>query len=114
MIGQSTVNALNGAMGRLSSMTAATCVLIFVVVALAGLTGILVIVVIHCFQWHSVILIVKRKIPLYESCTIIIVTVLAVLFNLAIGVGVGMLWECVCRAWISSSRIRVMDAPAGD
>lgn len=117
MIGQSTVNALNGAKGRLSSITADFSVLFFVVLAspcievmpLAGLAGILVIVVIHCFQWHSLVLIFKRKIPLYESVTIILVTVLAVMFNLAIGVGVGVIWESLCRIWLSSSKLHVMD-----
>jgi len=116
MIGQSTVNVLNGARGRLSSISAAVFVIIFVVVAspfieivpTAGLAGILFIVVIHCFQWNSLVLILRRRIPIYESITIIGVTFLAVRFNLAIGVGVGLIWESLCRAWIASSTAMVL------
>merc|ERR1719401_3353372 len=121
MIGQSTVNVLNGAKGRVSSITAACCVMLFVIVAsgfieivpMAGLAGILFIVVIHCFQWKSLVLILKRQIPMYEAVTIIAVTVLAVMFNLAVGVGVGVLWECSCRAWMGN-KPRVVVANKAD
>lgn len=115
MIGQSTINVLNGAQGRLSAITDATFLMIYVVslspfiesVPTAGLAGVLFIVVIHTFNWPSIAIILRRALPLYMCATIIIVTVLSVLTNLALGIGVGILWECVFYVWNEGDELNV-------
>lgn len=122
MIGQSTINVLNGAQGRLSAVTDATFLMLYIVllsdvieaVPTAGLAGILFIVVIHTFNWPSVAIIIRRALPLYMCATIIIVTVLSVLSNLAVGVGAGILWECVHYVWQQKDTLDVEKSVAGD
>jgi len=115
MIGQSMINVLNGAQGRLSAVTDACFLLVYIVslsafieaIPTAGLAGILFIVVIHTFNWPSLAIIARRALPLYMCATIVIVTVLSVLTNLAIGIGVGILWECVWYAWREGEELTV-------
>lgn len=115
MIGQSTINVMNGAKGRLSAFTAAASLLFHIVVLsgfieivpTAALAGILFIVVIHTFSWVSISIIVRRALPLYMIVTIIIVTVLSVLTNLAIGIAIGIMWESLCFVWRESFLLEV-------
>eukprot|EP00928_Gymnodinium_smaydae_P032559 TRINITY_DN23545_c0_g1_i1.p1 TRINITY_DN23545_c0_g1~~TRINITY_DN23545_c0_g1_i1.p1 ORF type:complete len:680 (+),score=108.10 TRINITY_DN23545_c0_g1_i1:54-2093(+) len=115
MIGQSMINVLNGAQGRLSAVTDASFLMIYIValspfieaVPTAGLAGILFVVVIHTFNWPSLSIIIRRALPAYMCATIVIVTVLSVLTNLAIGIGVGVLWECVWYTWMQKDVVKV-------
>lgn len=115
MIGQSTINVLNGAKGRLSAITDACFLMIYIVylsnfiesVPTAGLAGVLFIVVIHTFNWPSIAIILRRALPLYMCATIVIVTVLSVVTNLAVGIGVGILWECVFYVWHEGAELNV-------
>jgi SulP family sulfate permease len=115
MIGQSMINVNTGARGRMSSIVAGISVLAFVLVAyrfievipLAALTGILFVVVVKTFKWSSVRDIVLRRIPIVDSITIILVTVLSVVQNLAIGVGVGILWQALAKSWTDAKHFEV-------
>eukprot|EP00401_Gymnodinium_catenatum_P074692 CAMPEP_0117470600 /NCGR_PEP_ID=MMETSP0784-20121206/7299_1 /TAXON_ID=39447 /ORGANISM="" /LENGTH=570 /DNA_ID=CAMNT_0005264693 /DNA_START=232 /DNA_END=1944 /DNA_ORIENTATION=+ len=107
MIGQSMINAINGAKGRLSAATDAIFLMIYIVslggfieaVPTSGLAGILFVVVIHTFNWPSIAIIVRRALPLYMCFTIVLVTVLSIVTNLAYGIFAGIIWESVCYAW---------------
>jgi len=115
MIGQSMINVNTGARGRMSSIVAGISVLVFVLVAyhfievipLAALTGILLVVVVKTFKWSSVRDIVLRRIPIVDSVTIILVTVLSVVENLAVGVGVGILWQALAKSWTDAKDFQV-------
>jgi len=115
MIGQSTINVLNGAKGRLSAFIAAAFMLLHIVVLgdfieavpTAALAGILFVVVLHTFNWSSLAIIFRRALPIYMCVTIVLVTVLSVLTNLAIGIGVGILWESIIFVWREGSRLDV-------
>lgn len=115
MIGQSTINVMNGAKGRLSSITAALTLLFHInimsgfieIVPTAALAGILFIVVMHTFCWPSIALILRRAVPTYMIITIIIVTILSVLTNLALGIAAGIVWESVCFVWREGFQLEV-------
>merc|ERR1719421_872741 len=107
MIGQSMINVNTGARGRLSSIVAGLSVLIFMIAAsgfieiipLAALTGILVVVVLKTFKWDSLRMILKREMPVVDSICVILVTVLAVTTNLAVGVAAGVVWQALAKSW---------------
>jgi len=112
MIGQSTVNAMNGARGRLS-LTFTAVVFILIVVALspaigllptACLTGIMMVIVLKTFHWRTFALLVR--LPLVDSVCIVMVTVFAVLFNLAVAVLAGVVWSALVSAYSSGKLIR--------
>lgn len=101
MIGQSCINVKNnGAKGRLSGMVAGIAILVIILLAykaielipIATLTGVLFMVVINTFNWNSLITILRRKVSIYDSLVIIIVTVFAVLTNLAYSVLMGIVF----------------------
>jgi len=107
MIGQSMINVNTGARGRMSSIFGGFSVLLFVlaayrfieVIPLAALTGIVAVVILKTFKWSSVRDIVLRRMPLVDSITVVLVTVLSVMQNLAFGVGVGILWQSLAKSW---------------
>lgn len=80
-------------------MIAGVAILMIIVIAhkvielipIATLTGVLFMVVLNTFNWESLTIIFKRKAPLVDSLVIIIVTVLAVLTNLAVAVVIGVI-----------------------
>ncbi|KAF9106011.1 hypothetical protein BGX27_009356 [Mortierella sp. AM989] len=117
MVGQTTVNFISGARGRLSTTVAAFSILVFVSVAgkvietlpIATLTGILFVVVIHTFHWKTFLYLARLSIPITDIVCIIIVTVLAVLTDLAIAVIVGMCWSSVVFAWKAATHTRMMN-----
>jgi SulP family sulfate permease len=79
---------MNGARYRLSAVTAGLFMFIIILVArplieivpISSLTGVLFMVVIHTFNWDCLRLFLV--IPITESFGIVLVTVLAVLFDL--------------------------------
>lgn len=113
MIGQSTVNVLNGATGRLSCTSASVWLVIIIIalpdaiglVPVACLTGILFIIVIKTFHWPTFILLFQLSWP--DSFAIIMVTVLAVTTNLAIAIGAGVVWRALVHAFSSTQLLHV-------
>ncbi|KAI9138274.1 sulfate transporter family-domain-containing protein [Paraphysoderma sedebokerense] len=112
LIGQTVVNVLNGSKGKLSSLVAAATLMLLTsfadgligMIPTAGLTGILFVVVIHTFEWRTFKWIFKRQIPVVDMISIIAVTVIAVLTDLAIAVIAGVVWSAVAFAWNNSNR----------
>ncbi|EDQ84217.1 uncharacterized protein MONBRDRAFT_12996 [Monosiga brevicollis MX1] len=111
MIGQSTVNVMNGARHRLSS-TSASVFLIIIVVALAHaieivpvacLSGILFVIISKTFHWPTFRLLFQLAWP--DSLGIILVTVLAVTTNLAYAVLAGVVWRALVHAYASGELI---------
>ncbi|KAJ2847700.1 hypothetical protein GGI22_005904, partial [Coemansia erecta] len=115
MVGQTTVNLLNGSRSRLSTFTASFLILLYVAVAgkviemipVAALTGILFVVVVKTFEWRTLVYILRWSIPLTDIVTIVLVTVLAVVTDLAIAVLIGIAWSAVSVAWKMASDTKV-------
>ena len=120
MIGQSTINVINGARGRLSGMIAGIAMLLIVVVAspvieyvpIGSLTGVLFMVVIHTFNWGTFKLLTKvRK---SDAFVIILVTVLAVVTNLAIAVFAGVVFVALVNSWDAGKILKATTATFTD
>lgn len=113
MIGQSTVNTLNGARYRLSAMAAGLFLMIVILalspvielIPVAGLAGVLFMIVFHTFNWDTFILL--RRIPYTDRAAIVLVTALAVATDLAIAVVAGIVWSALCSSWKSGSLLTV-------
>ena len=102
MIAQAMANIMNGATHRLSGIVVGLSVLLFTtalpslikLVPIACLSGVLCVIVAKTFYWKSFLLLLR--IPIHDSITILLVTILAVVYNLAIAVIVGVIWSCFC------------------
>mmetsp|Transcript_30027 Transcript_30027/g.44393 ORF Transcript_30027/g.44393 Transcript_30027/m.44393 type:complete len:720 (+) Transcript_30027:258-2417(+) len=111
MIGQSTINIMNGARYRVSSTMSGIFMLLFVValapfinlLPIATLTGVLFMVVISTFQWKTFVIL--RYGRLSDSIAILLVTIIAVFFNLAIAIGVGIVFSALVHAWDSGTHV---------
>ena len=112
MIGQSIINIKSGGRGRLSGITAALSLLAFILFAsdyiemvpIAALVGVMFMVVIGTFAWNSFRII--NKVPVSDVFVIILVTVLTVVFDLAIAVISGVIVSALVFAWENSLMIR--------
>ncbi len=112
MIGQSIINIKSGGRGRLSGITAALALLCFVLFAstyiemipIAALVGVMFMVVIGTFAWNTFK--IWNKIPLADVIVILLVTVLTVIFDLAIAVFTGVIISSLVFAWENALRIR--------
>lgn len=112
MIGQSIINVNAGGRGRLSGITAALSLLCFILfgsayielVPIAALTGIMFMVVIGTFAWSS--LRIMHKIPKSDALVLISVSVLTVMFDLAVAVFVGIIMSALVFSWENALRIR--------
>jgi len=112
MIGQSIINIKSGGRGRLSGITAALSLLAFILFAsdyiemvpIAALVGVMFMVVIGTFAWNTFRII--NKVPLSDVFVIILVTVLTVVFDLAIAVISGVIVSALVFAWENSLMIR--------
>ena len=112
MIGQSIINIKSGGRGRLSGIVAALALLCFILFAssyiemipIAALVGVMFMVVIGTFAWNTFK--VWNKIPLPDIIVIILVTVLTVVFDLAIAVIAGVVVASLVFAWENALRIR--------
>jgi len=112
MIGQSIINVSSGGRTRLSGITAAVMLLVFIVslssliemVPLAALVGLMFMVAIGTFEWASFR--VLRRIPKSDALVMVAVTVLTVIFDLAIAVAIGVVIAALVFAWDSAVRIR--------
>ncbi|MEQ8882345.1 MAG: SulP family inorganic anion transporter [Cyclobacteriaceae bacterium] len=112
MIGQSIINIKSGGRGRLSGIVAAAALLCFVLFAstyiemvpIAALVGVMFMVVIGTFAWNTFKIL--NKVPLADVIVMLVVTVLTVVFDLAIAVFSGVLVSALVFAWENAKRIR--------
>lgn len=112
MIGQSIINVSSGARRRLSGLVAAVFLISFILfgsslienVPLAALVGVMFMVCIGTFKWTS--LKYLRKMPLSDAITVVLVTSMTVVFDLAIAVVAGVIFSAIVFAWESATRIR--------
>lgn len=112
MIGQSIINVSSGGRTRLSGITAAVMLLVFILflstfiemVPMAALVGLMFMVAIGTFEWASFK--VLRRIPKSDALVMVAVTVLTVIFDLAIAVLIGVIIAALVFAWDSAVRIR--------
>lgn len=111
MIGQSTINIMNGARHRVSSTMSGVFMLLFTLILspfinllpIATLTGVLFIVVISTFQWKTFVIL--RYGRLSDSAAIVLVTVVAVFTNLAIAIAAGIILSALVHAWDSGAHV---------
>lgn len=112
MIGQSLINVNSGGRGRLSGATAALGLLAFILFAapyieqvpIAALVGVMFMVVIGTFAWSSFRIL--PKIPTSDAFVLILVSVMTVIFDLAIAVVAGVIVSALVFAWENAKRIR--------
>lgn len=113
MIGQSMININNGARHRLSGIVAALFLITFILflsewiemIPLAALIGLMFVVAEKTFEWGS--LQALRKVPREDAITVIGVTVITVLTDLAIAVLAGIVFAALVFAWQQAKQIRV-------
>lgn len=116
MIGQSMININSGGRGRLSGIAAAIFLAMFILVAspiiaivpIAALVGVMFVVVIKTFAWPSIRLL--TKIPKEDAFTIILVTIVTVVEDLAVAVVVGVIVAALVYAWKSAHHIWATEA----
>ena len=112
MIGQSIININSGGRGRLSGFVAAIALLTFILfgssyiemVPIAALVGVMFMVVIGTFAWGTFRIL--NKVPVADIIVILTVTLLTVLFDLAIAVLAGVVVSALVFAWENALRIR--------
>ena len=112
MIGQSIINIKSGGRGRLSGIVAALALLCFILftsnyiemIPIAALVGVMFMVVIGTFAWNTFK--IWNKIPITDVIVILLVTVLTVIFDLAIAVIAGVIISSLVFAWENALRIR--------
>lgn len=113
MIGQSMININNGARHRISGVVAALFLLGFILflsrwiemIPLAALIGLMFVVAQKTFAWGS--LQALRKIPRQDALTVVGVTVITVLTDLAIAVLCGVVFAALVFAWQHAKQISV-------
>lgn len=105
------ISIMNGARYRVSSTMSGIFMLLFVV-ALSGfiellpvatLTGVLFMVVLSTFQWKTFTIL--RYGRLSDSCAILLVTLIAVFFNLAVAIAAGVIFSALVHAWDSGAHV---------
>jgi len=135
MIGLSTINVLNGGRGRLAPTCTALLVMVAVIgaypalniVPTAALAGIMLVVVMHTFKWFSLKMVFAtfvqtlpramtapwaEKLPVTDArpsevAVILVVSIMAILSNIAYAVGAGVAACCMIYAWNSVSDFKV-------
>ncbi|MDH5474588.1 MAG: SulP family inorganic anion transporter [Cyclobacteriaceae bacterium] len=112
MIGQSIINIKSGGRGRLSGIVAALALLAFILfgssyiemVPIAALVGVMFMVVIGTFAWSTFN--IWNKVPIADVIVIALVTLLTVMFDLAIAVIAGVIVSALVFSWENAKRIR--------
>ncbi len=112
MIGQSIINVSSGARARISGIVAAVSLLCFILFAssliekvpVAALVGVMFMVCYGTFEWTSFK--VLSKIPKMDAFVLLLVSILTVVFDLAIAVIAGVIASALAFAWNSAVRIR--------
>ena len=115
LIGQSMINVNSGGTGRLSGIAAAICLLIIVLIAsswiemvpIGALVGLMFFVVIATFNWSSWNIL--RGMTKADAFIMVLVTVLTVMFDLAVAVIAGVIISALVFAWEHAERI-ILDA----
>lgn len=113
MIGQSMINIDSGGRKRLSGITASLSLLAFILfgsglierIPLAALTGVMFMVVIGTFEWSSFR--VMRNVPKSDAFVIALVSIVTVVTDLAIAVGVGVIVSALVFAWKKGKKIDI-------
>lgn len=113
MIGQSMININSGGRGRLAGISAALFLLSFILLAsgwiemipVAALVGVMFVVVIGTFEWSSIRII--GKIPRADAFTLVLVSGVTVVTDLAIAVIVGVIVSALVFAWETANDIYV-------
>ncbi len=113
MIGQSIINIKSGGRGRLSGIIAALALLAFILFAstyiemipIAALVGVMFMVVIGTFAWSTFKIL--NKIPVADVIVIALVTILTVVYDLAIAVAAGVIVSALVFAWENAVKVRV-------
>lgn len=139
MIGQSMINVgQNRARTRISTAVAGIFLLLIILVVypainlvpMASLAGVMFMVVIGTFEWHSIPIIVAsllperfrshprlnwaRKIKRTDVIVIALVTIVAVVANLAYAVASGVVFAALVFAWDSADHLEVNPVEAED
>lgn len=125
LIGTTVINQKSGGVGRLSSFSAGATVLVIILagykainlVPSASLAGVMFMVTIHTFAWESFGILTstlfrwpaKRVVPLWDAAAVLLVTIVTLFTNLAIGIGCGIVWSLVSFA-VSQSQSLSVDA----
>jgi len=105
MIGQSIINFTSGGLGRISSFTAAVLLILFVVmlsglisvIPVAVLVGIMFMVSIGTFEFSSLSRI--KRMPKSDAFVLVLVTIVTVMFDLAVAVIAGIIISALVFAW---------------
>jgi len=113
MIGQSMINVNSGGRGRASGITAALFLFFYIIhgsrliemIPIAALAGVMFMVVLCTFEWSSFRIL--RKIPISDAFVLVLVSVVTVITDLAIAVGLGVIVSSLVFAWEKSKRINV-------
>ena len=116
MIGPTMINIRSGGRHRLSGFSAALFLLCFILfpplwsciglIPVPALIGVMFIVVIATFEWTSICL--WNKIPKSEFLIIVSVSVITVLFDLAIALGAGVMICPLVFAWKKPHRLEAV------
>ncbi len=112
MIGQSMINIKSGGRGRLSGVTTALALLVFILFAstyiemipIAALIGVMFMVVIGTFAWNTFRIV--NKVPKADVAVVLFVTILTIIFDLAVAVFAGIVIASLVFAWENAIRIR--------
>ncbi len=112
MIGQTVININAGGRGRISGIVMSLTLLTFILftdkyieqVPISALIGVMFMMVIETFAWSSFRIL--RKIPASDAFVLIVVSVVTVLFDLAIAVFVGVIISALVFAWENAKKIR--------
>jgi len=116
LIGQSMINVKSGGRGRLSGITAAFALLLIVLVAspwiekvpIGALVGLMFFVVIATFDWSS--LNIMRGMSKSDAFVMVLVTILTVMYDLAIAVIAGVIVAALVFAWQHAQRIMLRES----
>lgn len=111
LIGQSMINVNSGGTGRLSGISAAIGLLVIVLIAsswiemvpVGALVGLMFFVVIATFNWASWNIL--RGMARSDAFVMLLVTVLTVMFDLAVAVIAGIIVAALVFAWQHAERI---------
>ncbi|WP_028486924.1 SulP family inorganic anion transporter [Thiomicrorhabdus chilensis] len=111
LIGQSMINVNSGGTGRLSGVTAALGLLVIVLIAsswiemvpIGALVGLMFFVVIATFNWSSWN--IMRGMTKADAFIMVLVTLLTVIFDLAVAVIAGVIVSALVFAWQHAQRI---------
>ena len=111
LIGQSMINVNSGGTGRASGVAAAAGLLIIVLIAsswiemvpIGALVGLMFFVVIATFNWSSWN--IMRGMTKADAFIMVLVTVLTVMFDLAVAVIAGVIVSALVFAWQHAERI---------